>query len=363
MAVLNEPSPRALFQPWLQLPNAAWLKSALLLREQIDRIVPEHIEDTAPEFSLDNLASDPEVGPLVSGGLIDERVVTQEVAQEAKDRLLNRLDRALSTDLYTRWMRVAEHLPEPFVRLHAGKFGDSFINDLKQRNVRADLVWPFLYTDPPVVALYMLELAEQLRDDAAGTCLVSDNGGYAALDVVVDGQRDQAVQTLEQRLLATFRVDVDALARMPSSEFVKWHHQTKSTRASFRRKLGELGDVKSDTEFESKVRDAQDQLDTYIAAGGHSDSRRLFTLTVFLPLTGVAIDWSTGAGGLGTLVTTTILGLDTTVQFVKRWRRSRWERYVVEASRATPGAPPTPDSLNAVLLRLNDDGSIELPGN
>lgn len=150
----------ALFQPWIHLPGEDWLKLGLLLRDRIDRIIPDspYVPDLAPT---------PQLEVFASRGLIGNHVVTYADAEEAQETVLHDLDSALGSGLFDQWVNAGRpFLGEPeYTRIHTAKIGRHFALQLERRGIWCHRDGHFLYSEPAVGGLYMFR-----RNWIGGVC-------------------------------------------------------------------------------------------------------------------------------------------------------------------------------------------------
>jgi len=341
-----------IFQPWMQFPAAGWVKSALLLRERIDRMVPA--SSGKPDLTADN-----DLRILAEHGLIGDYVVTNGDADDAEQVALDRLDAALESGVYWQWVEAGRPFAKDrqYTRIHNEKIGDYFAGKIGERSIASEEHGGYLYTDPAVVALYMFTLAQILQNKITDSCLVSDARGYAALATLVGSPAPRNDgDPLLTTLLVGLSIDLNAVTSMPTEEFAAWHRENASLRSGLRVKLAEIG---AEPQFlQNRLQAAQDEFNRYVTgippARRFSVNRALAFIGVALPFVGMALDLAAGTAGLGTLVTVPAGAALSGAALARRHRATEWERYLVEiAGRRTRPAPDSQDAMANLLAQIS----------
>lgn len=330
----------ALFQPWIHLPGEDWLKLGLLLRDRIDRIIPDspYVPDLAPT---------PQLEVFASRGLIGDHVVTYADAEQVQETVLHDLDSARGSGLFDQWVNAGRpFLGDPeYTRIHTAKIGRHFALQLERRGIWCHRDGHFLYSEPAVGALYMFRLAHLLHSRAVDTCLVSDSRGYAGLETLVGESAGPEVgERTFGSLLWGLRIDPTGVISMSAEDFADWHRETSSLRNAIRKKLSDIG---SDPAFiENRLQAAMDDFNRYVADLPRQTnrlfrSRSFVVLGLAIPLAGVALDAVGHTLGLGELVTVPLGTMLSGAAFIRQRRSSEWERYLVEvkehSARTTAG--------------------------
>lgn len=359
-----------IFQPWMQFPPSGWVKSALLLRERIDRMVPA-------SSGVPDLATSNELHVLAEHGLIGDHIVTNIDADNAEQIALRRLDVARERGHLRQWIDAGRPFirDSEYTRIHNAKVGEYFVGQLAARGIAYEERGDYLYTEPAVIALYMFTLAQILQNNVKNTCLVSDARGYAGLETLIETSvpKDDGEPLLDA-LVVGLSIDLTNVTSMPAADFVAWHSETAALRRGLRKKLAEIGG-NSDNEIGAdpdilarRLAIAQDDFNRYIAELPNSKwrlsaGRVLAFVGIALPIFGLGLDLIAGTAGLGTLVTVPAGSALSGMAIVKQWRATAWERYLVEIGnpRNSP-APSSPGAMASLLSQLGPPGAMSVGG-
>jgi hypothetical protein len=318
----------ALFQPWIHLPGEGWLKLGLLLRDRIDRIVPDSSD-------VPDLAPTPQLEILASRGLIGDQIVTYADAEQVRKSVLDDIDAAQGSGLFYRWVEAGRPFsrdPE-YTRIHTAKISRDFARQLERRGISSHERGSFLYSEPAVVGLYMFKLAQLLHSRVVDSCLVSDSRGYAGLETLVgESAGPEAGEQTFISLLLGVSIDPAGVTSMSAEDFTDWHREKSSLRKALREKLS---DITSDPAFtRNRLQAAMEDFNHYVADLPRRTDRlvndSLAVLGLAIPVVGVALDISTHTSGLGELVTVPLGAMVSGAAFVRQRRASGWERYLVE---------------------------------
>lgn len=243
---------KALYYPWIDVKNEAWLKNAMLYWEQIQTIVPKSMKQpyntkTSLEFNNEGLLLPFRVSP----DMREIRELTGYVKRYLESPETDEITRASGRPEYNyihsyKLPQDVKHL----IEIHMDKFSliarDRIIRKLKEYNpdVERD---GLVKVDALFADYYMTILAARLSD-SVGAGLLTDGGLLERLAIsvwcdngLINFDRQNAQFSLAQGALANLVLEgIQIDPETPVKKILKFRKDHAAELGRFRQKVGEL---------------------------------------------------------------------------------------------------------------------------
>jgi hypothetical protein len=215
----------AIYAPYLDFPDEAWLKRALMYWDAVERIVPRGLECTAPE-GLDSA--------VFRARAIRNIAATPDEQDRAERRSLERIDTAeRAGELDVLELALDSGQPHRDCRLHPDKVSHAFIRELSSR---ARMGGEWVETGSLPATVFMSELAAAVSKRGGGKPVLSDSvGGPVLVAHAANPQTDRAAEFSVQLVGRVFDVPVPkTVEEIEWGDLLAFRDRTRRQRQRFR---------------------------------------------------------------------------------------------------------------------------------